>query len=668
MKPSSRPRWRRALRAIALVGVAAIGATAAVGAAHATSEDDAVPLTELSTGLSSLVPTVESFGPAVLSDGRRLSVGIDVVNASVVDGATADGLWMEMKLTRQPLGTPERVAAFHESPQEYSSRSVATAPVGVDADENTGSMGAGDTARVALGAPAADLPLPADDWGVYGVSVYLHDSTDTVLVDAMVVTWVDTDLPTLPVSVIATASGSPARIDAIVSAANHPAVTVLVDPTAVEYNSDAQRSLIGREVYRLPAHHPDVTSLARAGDTSLLARASELSLQHPAPSLRSLPWLGVVAGLDAPTVTALREYGAVGAMVEPRYGDADLGRESSGDIAASVAEVPIAGTSETLPVVTPHTGLSEILSSFRPTHAATPARVVAEAALLAGAAQGADGVVASAGSSWVVDGDGTSPALAALFSAPWVEAVPLSTVLSETPRELVPVPEAGDHEADIAASDLDLLNQRLQQVERLAGTTPMPSALMEPANDAVLRAVSLHGRSDPASRNANIRMALDRTSATLDSVSIATGSALNLVAASGNVPITVRNDLPVDTTVTVTVLTASPYIDVVDRPTITVPAESEATALVPVTAVSSANVNVSVELRDSEDEAVTPPQALEIRVRADWGNAATGVFTVALVLLLIAGLVRTIRRGRKDTRTGPGPQAKRAEPAPVVKP
>jgi uncharacterized iron-regulated membrane protein len=42
-----------------------------------------------------------------------------------------------------------------------------------------------------------------------------------------------------------------------------------------------------------------------------------------------------------------------------------------------------------------------------------------------------------------------------------------------------------------------------------------------------------------------------------------------------------------------------------------------------------------------------------MRVRAAWGNLTTGVFTAGLVVLLIAGLVRTIRRGRKDTRLRP---------------
>lgn len=35
------------------------------------------------------------------------------------------------------------------------------------------------------------------------------------------------------------------------------------------------------------------------------------------------------------------------------------------------------------------------------------------------------------------------------------------------------------------------------------------------------------------------------------------------------------------------------------------------------------------------------------------GTVATGIFTGGLVLLLVAGVVRTVRRGRKDTRLRP---------------
>ncbi|MEX0914089.1 MAG: DUF6049 family protein, partial [Demequina sp.] len=190
-----------------------------------------------------------------------------------------------------------------------------------------------------------------------------------------------------------------------------------------------------------------------------------------------------------------------------------------------------------------------------------------------------------------------------------------------------------------------------------------PTSLTAPAIRDTLNAVSLHGRSDTEQRADTVRRVLESTQEVIDSVSITSGSALNLVAASGNVPVTIRNDLPVESTVRVAMMTSSPYIGVSEQPVVTIPPSSEVTVLVPVTAVSSANVNVSVVLRNSEGEDITTPMSMEIRVRADWGNAVTGVFTVGLVLLLIAGLVRTIRRGRKDTRTGPGPQAGRADPA-----
>jgi len=136
-------------------------------------------------------------------------------------------------------------------------------------------------------------------------------------------------------------------------------------------------------------------------------------------------------------------------------------------------------------------------------------------------------------------------------------------------------------------------------------------------------------------------------------VRVTSGSQLLLVSSSGSVPITVRNSLDVPVTVRVAVTSRSPILRSKNQPVTTVEAGSDANVMVPLTAISSGDVDVSVALRTTEGATVAVAETLKVRVRAAWGNLATGLFTAALVVLLIAGVTRTVRRGRKDTRTGP---------------
>ena len=638
----------------------ALGGPAAAGVAVPSIEETPPAAADLLSGVEA---TVADVGPAVLTDGRRLTVGVEAVNPLGMGNGIVSGLWAELRVTRSPLSTRGDIANFYANPEAFTTVRAARQPVGAEpqGDGPTGTLRVGDQVRTSVSVRSEDLDLPAGTWGVYGVAVVVHDGQSSTALEPMVVTWVDTEIPSLPLSVVSTASGTSTRVDSILDAADHPSVTLLVDPTMMTAEAAFDPALRSREIYQLPARHPDIMSLAHAEDSVLLEYATTLSRTGAPAALRDRPWMGVVAGLDAPTLQLLSDAGAVAVMVEPRYGSPSTG--SSPTLDSPVANVQVPDSGEDFPLITPHPELSALVSEFRPSHPGTPGRVVAEAAMLAAEREGKPPVVVSTGSAWEISGEGTSPSLQALFNAPWVEPVTLADVLSVAPRDNVDVPSRLDLEDDVPAGDIDLLVERLERITRLSATTEDSTSLTTVALREILNAVSLHGRSDLEQRSSAVRRALDGTQETIDSVSITSGSALNLVAASGDVPVTIRNDLPVESTVVVAMMTVSPYIDVVEQPTVTIPPESEVTALVPVTAVSSANVNVSVVLRNLEGEDVTTAMPLEIRVRADWGNAVTGVFTVGLVLLLIAGLVRTIRRGRKDTRTGPGPQAAQADRA-----
>lgn len=223
------------------------------------------------------------------------------------------------------------------------------------------------------------------------------------------------------------------------------------------------------------------------------------------------------------------------------------------------------------------------------------------------------------------------------------------------------LPAADGISGDVPVDRVDALASRLSDLTKIAQTAEIPSAVLIPGGTTLLGAVSSTERGHPELQAESFDAATATVDATLSAVDIVRNSDVNLIASSGEVPITVRNDLPVDATVTVVMRSTSPNLQVRDRPEITVPAGGEEIAMIPVEAVSSANVVLSVWLLNPDGDPISEPQDFTMRVRADWGSAATAIFTGLLVLVLIGGIIRTIRRGRKDTRTGPGAPAEGAK-------
>jgi hypothetical protein len=610
---------------------------------------------------------LRNFGPAVLESGGTLAATVDLENLSV---RTAQDYEVRLAITRAPITSRGALAQFLDDPTGTRLDVVASTPVGTeqldDDDEVTGHRFApGTQTMVHLRASADDLRVRDNQWGVYGVTVLLVGGDAPVLLDTMAFTWMDAEVPTLPLSMVATVSGSATRVEALLTAADHPSVTTLIDPTVLTGMSAATADLSDREVYLLPAGNPDLTSFGHADNPRILEFAIDRAQTESPALLGDLPWLGLAPVLDAPTLAIARSHGATASMVEPRFGaQPPLLTGFSGRTTPAVADVTLPDSSATVPLIVPEAGLSDLVAHYRPAHPATGARLVAEAALMAADQQGPQPVVVSPGASWVVNSTEASAGVEALFNAPWVEPRSLASVLADSRRASITVPEVTVSGADVNPEDLTRLSNRLDDLERLANTTARPWVVMDLGTDQILNAVSLHGRSAPGDREAAVNAAVESLNLTVGSLSLTPGSALNLVAATGNVPVTVRNDLPVDSTVTVVMTSLSPHIDVASTPEVTIPAGSQITVLIPVTAVSSANVSVFLALENAQGDRLTDLRTLDIRVRADWGNAVTAVFTVGLVLLLIAGLIRTIRRGRKDTRTGPGEQAALAEPHP----
>lgn len=608
------------------------------------------PVTLGSTGVPALLAAPPAVTEARAATAGTVSAEITGASPAVVEAtstlrltvalnndtdAAVTGEEVHIRLTSAPLADQGELELFLADPSAFPRTTVATVPLGAGGRLPAG---AADSVNVAL--PASDLALPPDSWGVYGLSVTRVRATGATTLDATVLTWADAKVPTLSVNVAATVTGTSARTEMMLAAASDPQVSLLLDPASV-----GSSAAVGHEAFRIPAADVDLTSLARAGDTRLLDVALNGPVTTGEPALAALPWIAPVAVADAPTLTAAAKAGATAVLLEPRFASPTL----PGAEGATVAQVE---TSEgSVAVIQPDATLTETLGSYRTGSPTATFRLVAESALIAGSGE-RDPVVIAPGQSWRLDSAVTPSSITTLLNAPWVRSVPLATVLSDTGRVDATFASGGAGD-DLPRSDVVRLGNACDNVAVVASAAERPDELLAQHAQDVLRAVSLTSRATPRSRETLVENAIGDAAETANAISIATSSELNLIAAEGFLPITVRNALDQAVSVRVVVDSSAANLRVEGSPEATVPAGGELAVQVPFSAVSTANVDVSARVFTLDGELLAPPQTLTVRVRADWGNAATLVFSALLVLLLVGGVVRTIRRGRRDTRLGP---------------
>lgn len=648
-------------------GPAAVGAEVPDPTPSASSSAD-VRTPEIREQTGMLTARLVDLASPALDPSARLSATITATNRGALP---VDGVVLELALTDQPLRDRDALDAFLDDPSAFSSRLAAQQPeppvetsaettastpadlLGAVGDEDDAAaesepegvtIAAGASRTITVGATPTELGLPAGRWGVYGAVLTLMTADGAIAVDAVPLTWQGTAVPELTLTTLSTAAGTANRVATHLGASNVAGVTTAVDPAPVTNAMAFDSGLVERETWRLASGSPDLTSLAHAGETTLMDLALSMPAGTNLASIGTAPWLAVPSGIDASSTRAATELGAGAVLALP---------EAEGFAALEEqADAAVAQAGDAL-VLVPDARLSEAITQYRPGTEAARARVLAESALLADEADGAP-VLAVIDDSWR-PGSSTPPGvLESLMTAPWVDPLPVSGLL-ETDAADVTLPTTVATDADLDAADVAALAGALERLTTLSSATTSPSTALADWGTDLLQGVAVTYRGDPGLRDAAVSAALARVDATLASLRIAESSDLNLLAESGEIPVTIVNGLDHDVAVRVDLTSFSPNLQVLATPTITVPAGSEGASLVPVEAVSSANVTVAVVLRSTEGLPVSEAQTFAVRVRADWGNAATAVFSVLLVLLLVAGLVRTARRGRRDTRAEPAP-------------
>lgn len=131
-------------------------------------------------------------------------------------------------------------------------------------------------------------------------------------------------------------------------------------------------------------------------------------------------------------------------------------------------------------------------------------------------------------------------------------------------------------------------------------------------------------------------------------VQVVESSDITLLADRASLPVTVQNSLDVAVRVFVRVEPDTAQLRVVDsRVETLVEPNSQTRALVPVESLTNGQVDITVTVRDDESRVVGLPTRVALNLQAGWETAGTIAIAIALVLLLVFGIARDIRKRRR---------------------
>ena len=130
--------------------------------------------------------------------------------------------------------------------------------------------------------------------------------------------------------------------------------------------------------------------------------------------------------------------------------------------------------------------------------------------------------------------------------------------------------------------------------------------------------------------------------------SIVPGSNVNVVARDARIPVTVTNPTNRDLEVTVTAISNSFRLEILEPAVLVIPAQSSAVAELPIKAIANGPVQISVSL-NMGDVQVGDSVLVDVNVNYDVELFLLVSFGVAMFALIVVGVFRTTSKLRKKS-------------------
>ncbi|MBM6979052.1 MAG: conjugal transfer protein [Actinomyces succiniciruminis] len=453
---------------------------------------------------------------------------------------------------------------------------------------------------------------------------------------------------TAPTSAAATGSPTPSA-----AADGGPSETA----DATDLKQALAAAVAAGDVVALPWGDADLTALAHLGETDLLASALQRSADSAAAQAGADTSVAWAAGaLDATTLAALPDSVTT---VVAAPGDApvavDLTYTPSGTM-----------TLDGRTVLIPEAGMSAAIGGSLLTDEGDAQLSDLDAVQLlrgqtaivtrqAPAVSRDMVVVVPREAAAELDPQVLAQRLTALTNSTWTQPQSLHALLesaadsAQSGAEVarVPLPDSASGQGEVTAMTLSAARAAEGHLDSVASILDDPERALGMSTDVVALAASASWRADESACTTMIAQSRARGEAVSDALAAAPSSTINLISSSADLPVRIVSTLDQDVTVEVHLESSSTRLQTDEDVTVTVPAGGQVTASVPVTAVGSGDVDLTIQLRAQDGTNVGTPSTVHLRVRADWENVGTRVLGGILVILLVAGIIRTVRRGRR---------------------
>lgn len=235
-------------------------------------------------------------------------------------------------------------------------------------------------------------------------------------------------------------------------------------------------------------------------------------------------------------------------------------------------------------------------------------------------------------------------AITQTLSLPWATGGQLARVLAEPAAPLVLRPHVTDDrrgEAVAAALSAEAADRRFAEI------AITPSLIADQRRLELLVALSQQwGVGATAQLEAFVADSVRLRS----TVQVVESSAITLLADRASLPVTVQNDLDVAVRAYVNVDPDTAQLRVLD-PAVEVIIEprSQARALVPVESLTNGETAITVTVRDADATVLSTPTRVVLNLQAGWETAGSIVVLAGVLALLIAGIVRDLRKRRSPS-------------------
>jgi hypothetical protein len=229
--------------------------------------------------------------------------------------------------------------------------------------------------------------------------------------------------------------------------------------------------------------------------------------------------------------------------------------------------------------------------------------------------------------------------LDALLALSWVSGTAPVFSADASAVAVVNTPESDGRVAAVKS-----LLERVSAVEGFSSVVDQPELISGPVQTDTAAVLSVGWRSD-SSWNAAVSAQMKKSFAVLNSVGVVTSSTVNMVGGQVNIPVSVRNDLDQPATVVVSASANNARLLVTGSETITIQPGAQTTAQIPVQAqVSNGSSLLTITLSSPTGVVVGSPASISVNVRADWESWGLLGLGIVFAGLLVAGVVRTVRR------------------------